>query len=233
MGPGSLRQKVHYNQNFALIPWDKATYIFDYQQIMMLCDTTTTRYLAMLACESYHNAGLTHAPSPDVLMDIYVWGDQVLRDLGNAAYTVIKWFEPWCMGSFLARWETLDLCKHFQEQIVADNPDARTRQALEDLKSVLDRVQSPNQLGELFRCFRHFGHPTVDETAAAKAEKMKTREPKEVDARVLQEVEGALIRTIVVQWITLHANWPTGQLANWNMMARSHLLTGRALSLKD
>lgn len=98
----------------------------------------------------------------------------------------------------------LAICKDFREKLLNVNPDPAVHNSL-----VLPNLKTPNQLGELFRCFRHFGHPTVYEVGAARAQKERTRKPIAPKAQTMRQVEGALVRMIVIQWISKHAVWPS------------------------
>ncbi|QNM37835.1 RNA dependent RNA polymerase [Frankliniella occidentalis associated mononegavirales virus 1] len=206
-------------RDLMLVPHGTSVYIFDYQQVMMLTDTITSRHLTVLACELYYKAGLTHLPRSTIMHGIYAWGDRVLTERKNDAYSLIKKYEPIAMASFLDRWEDLEVCRSFWAQLLNAADSDEDRQEMTLLFEVFRKCETPNQLGELFRCFRQFGHPTVNEAEGAETQQKRTREPAPVHEEKQRLVMGAFCRNFVRQWIKVHGAWP-----------KCHLDTSRQVS---
>lgn len=66
----------------------------------------------------------------------------------------------------------------------------------------------PNVLLELFGCYRHFRHPTVDEPEGIKALRDNSMLELPLDELCLRKMSGAFNRTFILEFIRKHRRWP-------------------------
>lgn len=71
----------------------------------------------------------------------------------------------------------LDISKRFKKNLLEDvkDDDAHTQSMLSLFNLLKELSTHPNILLEIFGCYRHFGHPTVDEPEGIKALKDNSR----------------------------------------------------------
>lgn len=88
------------NGDYYMIKDNDIMFLLNYSQVMMLADTTSSRYLCLLTTDIYHHLGVTHLPEPDLLKKVYAWGDKILQERGNSGYNLIRMFESICTGIY-------------------------------------------------------------------------------------------------------------------------------------
>ena len=66
------------------------------------------------------------------------------------------------------------------------------------IRAIEQEPLDPNQLSELFGCYRQFGHPTVDEVGGAQKQKERVRQEKGISEEVLLEIEGARNHSFII-----------------------------------
>lgn len=140
-------------------------FLLSYDQVMMLCDTSSSRYLSLLTLEVYEYLGFNHMPTTSTLLKVYDWGDRVLSANGNDGYRIIKCFEAICTGYIITKFDTLGSGPPYLEEIIGSFDNLGDQECLKELRDLLmEQCEVPNQMIEIFGCYRHFGHPVVNET---------------------------------------------------------------------
>lgn len=194
---------------FCLVIIDEKVAIFDYNQVMMIHDTITSRYLATLCCEVFEKLNYTQIPSPSLLMEVYGWGDEIIQMLGNEGYNIIKNLEPICTGVVLDTHDTMSISKRFFQELVNNQDSEYGKEKLKSLYNLLkDNTQNVCQVIEIFGCYRHWGHPTVDEDKGCKTMRDHTRKETELDKETIKIITGAWNRFFILNFISKNRRWP-------------------------
>lgn len=185
-------------------------WILDYNQVLMITDTVGSRFLTLLYCDIREQVSdLPHPTSID-MRKFYDTGDAFFPRFGNEAYNHIKQIESLAVANYLNRYEPLSISKRYIDQLreeVADDP--LLAESLEKIYRTIDSISHhPIILFELFGCFRHFGHPTVDEIEGVKSLRENSQMTIDMDEHQLKKVSGAFNRMIVLEFIAQRKRWP-------------------------
>lgn len=147
-------------------------------------------------------------PHVNKIMEVYNWGDNVLRNLENDAYELFKNFEAICTGVMLDRYEPLEMSRKFLVNIIEALDPKYVEYAKELVEILSEESVEPSHLFEIFGCYRHFGHPTVDEIGGCSSFKNETRKNLEIDPEVVSQVSGAFNKNFILNFIQQHNRWP-------------------------
>lgn len=66
----------------------KFVYLLNYLQVMMTSDTLFSRYLSLLTVDIYNRLKWDFMPDREMLLKIYSWGDNILKQDGNISYKI-------------------------------------------------------------------------------------------------------------------------------------------------
>lgn len=199
---------------FALIR-EGILFLFNYSQIMMVCDTISSRYLSVLTLELYDSLGFDHMPKLDFLKQIYNWGDSVLEELGNDGYSIIKNFESICTGCIIHMFDRLKSGENYLNEIIGSFREESDQMKLRNLTTIiLEETIEPNHLIEIFGCYRHFGHPIVNEDEGVKDLISNTRMDIPTDDTIMRQVSGAFNRMFIINCIKKNQRWPLCKISN-------------------
>lgn len=212
---GLLTVQVFVNPYYAIIQeTPEICWILDYNQVLMISDTVGSRFLSLLYCHIQEK--ISKLPSPKVadLLLFYNTGDMLFPNLGNKSYDHIKQIESLSVANYLERYEPLTISKRYIEQLkgeAADDPDLL--ESMDKIYRTIGKISThPLILFELFGCFRHFGHPTVDEIEGIQSLKENSRCNIEMDQDQLKKVLGAFNRMIILEFIAQRRRWPKCQI---------------------
>lgn len=185
-------------------------FVFDYEQILVLHDTVYSRSLAVFTTEFYKHAGMETMLPRELVEKLYDWGDSLLREKGNDAYSTLQSLEPMVTGMLLDKYEILMRCRAYLHNILIRDGRAEGRgEDLEELMRVLDSVKmNPIQFFEVSGLFRTFGHPTIDELSAMDAQYKQVNEDILIDPGRVRESLGGLLRSFVFKYIRKRGRWP-------------------------
>nr|WKV33857.1 MAG: RNA-dependent RNA polymerase [Riboviria sp.] len=204
------------NAYFLLItmPENNTTWVLDYSQVLLISDTVGSRFLSLLYVSIHEVLDISPMPTVENMLSFYRIGDRVISSLGNPAYDFIKQIEPICIASYLKRYEELPISQRFYSQLLeACGSNQPMRAFLTDLFHLIGDIGNhPLKLIELFGCFRHFGHPTVDELAGIESLRENSRLNIEIDESQLQKVTGAFKRMFILEFIAQKKRWPKCRL---------------------
>nr|UNG40229.1 L protein [Tomato yellow mottle-associated virus] len=142
--------------------------VLDGDWIRMISDLYTQRWLVRTSASIGRAVNPYHYPSDEIIEKIYHWGDQVLTDLGNEGFAVIKVFESLIIGYLQ--------CKGVNELVPSDR---FLRNTLKDLRmsstthseyasrllEIMSRVENKHHIIQIYGLHRSWGHPTVDSEA--------------------------------------------------------------------
>lgn len=140
--------------------------------------------------------------------------DKILTNYGNKAYDYLKQIEPLCMANYLYRFENIPISKNYIHKLLEDG---RKEPGMEyHMKLIYEEIERvgthPLELFEVIGCFRHFGHPTVDELAGVDSLRTNSQEEIEMDPEQLAKVSGAFNRMIILEFINQKNRWPKCKL---------------------
>nr|WPV62272.1 MAG: RNA-dependent RNA polymerase [Jingmen rodent lispivirus 1] len=200
---------MYVSSTYAIFIKESVYQVLDYHQVLMIHDTVTSRYLSRLTCSISEFLSSPLLPTPELLENIYAWGDKLLSEYGNEAYSIIKQFEPICTAVQLDKYDVLTISHSYYQDLLKKGKEDKSDHHLSDCYEMIkDNIVNSNQLFELFGCYRHFGHPTVDEEEGCIKMKEQTRKQVKIDSEVVTQVTGAWTRGIVLQFIKKHKRWP-------------------------
>lgn len=95
------------------------TYLLDYEQVLCIVDTITSRQLVCVYVGLVKHKGNIYAQDEDIVGKCFDSGDDLIR-YGNPAYQFIKFWEPLILGSLLMQVDTWSLRKVFRDQMLRD-----------------------------------------------------------------------------------------------------------------
>lgn len=197
-----------FTDQFVLIRLGENRYIlFDYNQLMLISDTVSSRFLTLLFVSLYSAPQSILLPSPDLINEYYRWCDKVLYFLGNEGYNIIKKVEPFCIAVCLRKWDKLTDSSNFLDHLLSDSGDL-DKNYLYDLIRILEKCQNPNQLFEIFGLYRHAGHPLVDEETGCIKMKEVTRDNIQLNVEIITNCLGACKKHFIMEYIRQNKHWP-------------------------
>lgn len=129
--------------------------------------------------------------------------------MGNRGYKLIKLLEPTCVGIHLDKYDTLSISHNFFKELKQQQDTDEDRDYLMELYNLIyQNSPTPVQIFEFFGCYRHFGHPTVDEEGGCNTMKEQTRKEVDIDQEAANQITGAWNRFFILNFITKHNRWP-------------------------
>ncbi|UHK03312.1 MAG: RNA-dependent RNA polymerase [Hangzhou eysarcoris guttigerus lispivirus 1] len=199
---------VLYNQNLCMY-WINANEIImlDINQVLMISDNSTSRFLSLLTSSLYIQSPLPRLPNPSLILQIYGWMDSVISKLGNPAYGLIKQLESLCIAVYLVKFDPLTYSHKFLDSLVKDN-NPNEIEYLKELISILKSVSNPNELFELYGLYRHGGHPIVDEVEGCLKMKTIAREKTKINKMSIMETLGACKKNFIIEYLVHNKHWP-------------------------
>ncbi|UHK03027.1 MAG: RNA-dependent RNA polymerase [Guiyang lispivirus 1] len=225
---------IYTSSFFCIIIVGGVSYLLGYDQIMMIHDTITSRYLTLLTSELYLQTDFEHIPPPDLVKQIYYWGDKVIAEHGNNGYSIIKVLEPICTGVALDTLDDLKISKEFTKKLIDQYKDTPFENTIKDLYNIIkNSTQNVIQVFEIFGCYRHFGHPTVNEEEGCLSMKKHTRGDWPINSHVVDKITGAFNRCLILNYISKHNRWPgcTCLLPQDHILSK--IVNERLLSFED
>ncbi|UJP29483.1 RNA-dependent RNA polymerase (RdRp) [Strawberry virus 2] len=133
--------------------------------LRMTADVFTERFLIYTGAFIGRKLNPMHYPSYDVIHNIIIWGDNILKKFGNNGFKLLKTYEALCLGVLQKRGRSTFIDpRRFLKNTLSDlwdeSPDFWSEaQALLELLETLD---SPHHITQVFGLHRIWGHPLVD-----------------------------------------------------------------------
>lgn len=212
----SMSGSYQANAYFLIVTLDgEDVYLLDYSQVLMISDTIASRYLSLLYSWCQSIMKLNNVPKIYELLSLYKWGDDILAEKGNEGYDTIKQLEPIAISVFLKKWEPLQIGQEFYNQLIANESDQYLINKMRELFQLLfDSSPHYNHIVEFFGCYRHFGHPTVDEQAGVDSLKENSRLDIPIDKKIAAQVTGAFNRMFILEFLKKQKRWPKCTLSD-------------------
>jgi hypothetical protein len=206
--PGVTRQV--YSPNYLLIDIDKSDtrwYVLDYDQVMMINDTVSSRVMSII----YNRMLPPDTPgklSEEILLYVYEELDQKLVLNGNNAYDEIALWEPCCVAVMYSQHDRLKASKNYVKWFENEIESGNLTGLQKVYRQICDQKLDMPQLSEMHGIYRHWGHPTVNESLGSeKVQSIGTTRTLPVDNTVLL-ITGALKRQFVASFISKKGCWP-------------------------
>jgi len=167
-------------------------------------DKTTERFNIELSCTLGNPVNPLVYPEISVMHNFWIIWDQMLLEVGNESYKMIKIFESMCIGILLERHpnENIESGLDFLSVTVTDfigesDNQERDVKYLNDMRDFL--TQMPDQIiSQFYGLYRSWGHPIVDtEKGMEKVMKLATREK-----RISNMLPGILRRIFMFKYST-------------------------------
>jgi len=122
---------------------------------------------------------------------------------GNSGYKIIKCFEAICTGSIITKFDPLGSGPQYKDEIIQYFESPADQLYLAELRLLLmTECKIPNQMIEIFGCYRHFGHPVVNEEEGIKDLIYNTRKEIHVSEETTRDVSGAFNRMFIISFIS-------------------------------
>lgn len=230
--PGILNIYISAHYLLARISGTKNDIAFDYDQVMMITDTITSRvqtirYNLILPAESIGRL------ETGTIYRCYRLLDGLFPLMGNRSYQVIATWESCVISVMLTKFDRLEKSKEYGRWFLNDvntMDDENGREILRELhNTLLDLEMDVNQYSELHGIYRHWGHPTVQEELGCIKVKQIAKNRPIADDLIRSEVTGALKRQFVVSYISHHGHWPPlGDNSHLDARPISGLLTSQS-----
>lgn len=114
-----------------------------------------------------------------------------------------------CVGVHLDRYDSLSICHQFYDELINESNDNQERTWVNHLYDIIDKYSDhPSQIFEFFGCYRHFGHPTVNEEEGCEKMKEHTRKEVQIDQSMVYQITGAWNRFFIINFIKKNKRWP-------------------------
>lgn len=204
---------IYYTRTFCYFDCTDGLIMYDYTQILMLLDTLYARYQAFLHMYLYWAMEKIIIIPPSLLDTVYLWGDEFLLVHGNKAYNSIKLLEALCFSEFIRRYDTIPITQEFPQKIHTEYISAHEDCYHSDIIEVLSTISSSEWMMEIHGLFRHWGHPTVDETKRVEKVCRIADESEKSCWRWGRLLRAALTRAFVLKFIGKHGRWPSCNIA--------------------
>ncbi|UHM27656.1 MAG: RNA-dependent RNA polymerase [Fushun ischnura senegalensis lispivirus 1] len=212
---------------------DDAIHILSYQQVLMIVDTITSRFLSLEMCKILEVLGLPFLPRFSLLRKLYEMGDKILCEFGNEGYRILGTWESMYTGVYLKKYEALSFSKNYYEGSIEGMRDDLKKRCMTIFNYINAQDLNPNQIFELFGCYRHFGHPTVDESAGCSKLKERTRVVKKIDTKTCRMAAGGFARCFILNFIRKRGRWPQVDLYDGCTQEFADYVLRRPLNLNE
>lgn len=195
----------------------KTLYLLNYDQLLMMMDTVSCRFMTRLALELNSKIGDESLPDWSLIRRVYAWGDQLISDFGIEAYSVIGEFESIVTGVLVTFRDSdpLGLGAGFIQSLIETATETEAKYRIPrtrtlELLHLLKEIGSVNWLSEIFGLRKHWGNPMVDARASGIAVQEKISEELPVKGTALTKLLASFVRMITLSFIQQHGKWPKG-----------------------
>lgn len=198
---------LYYNKYYLLLSTDiDQWWIFDYEQVMMIADSIASRVFTLIYNYLTSNSNITTITG-EQLIDIYKIFDNQFNEKGNKLFDEIKMVEPIIVGTILSRFDKHPMSEDFIN-IMIQTAVSEGYSCILRLKDYLTSINSVQDLAEIHGIYRHWGHPTVDETAGCAKVKKIGQQKKTLNQETINAVDALVKRQFCIAFIKKHHRWP-------------------------
>lgn len=207
--------KTYYCQQFLILQDNEESnnWLFDYDQVMMISDTITSRTLTYLYNHIVHPGTRTKI-SYEIQSELYELFDSQFDVFGNSLYNSIKNIEPIVQGLILVSADPLQLSEVLLQSIITEATTGNDMITLKLISFLKSCKLTTEQLGELHGLFRHWGHPTVDEQGGCKKVRDITSKAKFPNYQQMKHSVGMFNKQFCISFIHKNGRWPRIDLRN-------------------
>ncbi|AOZ21307.1 RNA-dependent RNA polymerase [Lleida bat lyssavirus] len=186
--------------------------LFDRNFVLMLKDTFLSRFNSLMILLSPPDT-LYSSDFPENICSLYMAGDSVLADCGNAGYDVIKMLEPFIVNKLVQEAE------NYRPLIpkLGDFPEFikdKTRQLVgtfgpvaDSFFSQLDRFNNIHDLVFVYGCYRHWGHPHIDYRKGLSKLYDQVHMKKSIDTSYQESLASDLARRVLRWGFDKYSRW--------------------------
>lgn len=138
--------------------------VYDGDWMRMVSDLYTQRWLILTAASIGRKVNPTHYPADELIRDIFSWGDNVLREMGNDGYKVIKTFESIVIGYLQTKGSgSLVPADRFIKNTLSDLKDGSIMHYHSAMKLLdcLGKIENHHHIIQVYGLHRVWGHPMV------------------------------------------------------------------------
>ena len=189
------------------IPDHDKWYLLDYEQVMLMSDTISSRFFTLL----YMDLLLEHTPGKvesSVICELYKPFDQLLSSHGNIAYESISYWESIVFACILYQHDPLDSAKKYYNWRLESLEEAGRNVAVELVNIITEYNFKVEQMCELHGLYRHWGHPTDDEELGCAGVRNIAKNRPTPDYKTQKDMLGLFKRQFIISFISKHGRWP-------------------------
>ncbi|UHK03318.1 MAG: RNA-dependent RNA polymerase [Hangzhou acrida cinerea lispivirus 1] len=187
---------------------------FDYEQVLMICDTIAARVFTIWLHECLPS-NIPGSINPETLIQLYDILDDGILDKGNKIYDEISAYEGICFGLLIRDHDSIEASSKYDAWLIQELEDKQHSHALRVHKFISDMKASPSVYAELHGLFRHWGHPTVDELAGCHKVQSIGKTRTYPDILHLSGALGALKRQFYISFLHRHGRSPRIKNLSW------------------
>ncbi|UYO08140.1 putative RNA-dependent RNA polymerase [Magnaporthe oryzae mymonavirus 1] len=221
---GSL--EVWTNANHALVRLNSTLYASSPNQVLMLKDKLSTRYM-MLEHVSALALPLTLESH---LLQLFEWQDACLEKYGNEAYNILKAVEPLfktrlshvtdnVFGDDTAYTRMIEKMTKKEESIPQSKAGGKM---IPRLCKLVEKVNTTIELVEMFGTLKTCGHPIIDAERGGLSAAEEARTPDETTYTDACNLRNTFCHIVLVSYVDKHGTWPP--LVHLKKGSRLHLL---------
>uniref|UniRef100_A0AB38ZJM8 RNA-directed RNA polymerase L n=1 Tax=Crocidura lasiura lispivirus 2 TaxID=3139472 RepID=A0AB38ZJM8_9MONO len=203
---GSITLPIDVSQSFITIVKDGVRYLMDYDQVMLLADSISSR---VFFCWYMYLLGDFPSTIPhQLIVQLYAFYDSLIEIAGNNSYDSVKTWESLVMGIMLKKYDPLLYADAYLKYIMSEVKKAGLTQVVEMAEFIEKLNLNVYQLAELHGIYRHWGHPTVDELAGCKKIRGIVHVRKVPKGATIKKMIALFKRQFCISFITTHGRWP-------------------------
>ncbi|QHD64784.1 RNA dependent RNA polymerase [Plasmopara viticola lesion associated mononegaambi virus 9] len=198
----------------ALIRTDEHFFYSSLNQVLMLKDKLATRY------QMLHHVKPLNLPHTLIkhLYDIFSWQDKCLVHYGNKAYSILKAVEPMfktrishtvdnVFGDDTAYNRMIQKMNE-KEQKLTSLVHGKQANMIQELHFIVERVESTQELVELFGCQKSCGHPLIDPAKGGLSAAEEARSPDKTSLIDAQRLRNTFCHIVLTSFISQRGAWP-------------------------
>lgn len=182
-------------------------FVFDYDQVMMVCDTLSARTLTLWYNDLLPN-GAPGKLKESVILTTYQIFDKCLQEEGNMAYRSISMYEPICFSLLLKQHEKIKRSKEFWSWLVSEIQKENKIYSGQLVEYLEQQDLSCDQLSELHGLYRHWGHPTVHEELGCEKIRVIGQTRSYPKCSTQRRMVGLMNRQFYISFLTKHGRPP-------------------------
>jgi len=206
--------KIWITSTSALLEYDNKMRLSSLNQILMLKDKLSTRYMLLA-----HVGGLgLNQDLTGLLHHLFLWQDNVLDQYGNEAYNILKAVEPLyktrishlvdnVFGSDTAYTRMITKMKQKEAKLKVSGLKHYSS-AIGRLCEIVEMNDNTEVLVELFGCQKSCGHPVIDPRLGGLSAAEEARSEDTTSLIDAQDLRNTFCHIILCSYIAQHGVWP-------------------------